>query len=668
MTTHRQLANAIRALSMDAIQKANSGHPGAPLGMADMAEALFNGFFRHNPEDPSWYNRDRFVLSNGHASMLLYAVLHLTGYDVSIEDIKNFRQMHSKTPGHPEYGMTPGVETTTGPLGQGIATAVGMALAERVLAAQFNRPGYDIVDHYTYAFMGDGCMMEGLSHEACSLAGSYGLGKLIALYDDNGISIEGNVETWFADKTARRFEAYGWHVVRDVDGHDGDDVRAALEEARAVQRRPSLICCRTQIGFGSPDHAGSAKCHGSPLGEDGCCNAREFMCWDEEPFMVPDAVRQGWDAQKRGAKSQAEWTALFDAYRKEYPAEAAEFQRRMTHQLPDGFDAVAGEAVQNAVNRKDSLATRKASQASLYDFKQRMPELFGGSADLSGSNGTKTQVSKLAVKDDMAGNYLEYGVREFAMAAMMNGMALHGGFIPYAGTFLVFSDYMRNAIRLAGMMRLRVVHVLTHDSIGVGEDGPTHQPVEHVASLRLIPNSETWRPADNTETAVAWKCALTNEDKPSMLILSRQGLPQMDRTPEQIAAIERGGYVLKDCEGQTDVILLGTGSELGLCMDAADALTGKGVKVRVVSMPCTERFDRQDAAYRDQVLPPAVRARVAVEAGCSPFWRAYVGLDGAVVGMDRFGESAPGKELFEFFGFTKENVVKAAESVLQKNG
>ncbi len=665
MPSRKQLANAVRALAMDAVSKANSGHPGAPLGMAEMAEVLWNDFLKHNPGNPHWADRDRFVLSNGHASMLLYAVLHLSGYDLSIEDIKNFRQLGSKTPGHPEHGETPGVETTTGPLGQGIANAVGLALAERVLAAQFNRPGFDIVDHNTYVFLGDGCMMEGLSHEAASLAGTLGLGKLVALYDDNGISIEGDVRGWFADRTPSRFESYGWHVVRNVDGHNPEALRVAIQEARAVTSRPSLICCKTRIGCGCPSAEGSSSCHGSPFKPEQLSESREHMEWEHPPFVVPREIYDAWDARGRGARAEAVWNELFAAYRVSHPELAAEFTRRMAGDLPADWSGQAQAFLDSLAANEGAMATRKSSQVAINGFAPMLPELLGGSADLSGSNCTKGKQAVLLNNGTWQGNYLEYGVREFAMGAMMNGLALHGGFIPFGGTFLVFSDYARNAIRMAALMHARVIWVLTHDSIGVGEDGPTHQPYEHVQSLRLIDNLEVWRPCDTMEAAVAWKCALERRNGPSAMALSRQGLPQMPRDEATRAAIKRGGYVLEDCDGTPEAVLMATGSEVALVVQAQAELEKQGRRVRVLSMPCLERFEAQDQAYRDSVLPPDVTARVAVEAGSTTGWYKYVGLQGRVVGMDRFGASAPGKQLFEKFGFSVENVVAQVNALLR---
>ena len=664
MPSRKDLANAIRALSMDAVQKANSGHPGMPMGMADIAEVLWNDYLRHNPANPKWWDRDRFVLSNGHGSMLLYALLHLTGYDLSMEDIKNFRQLHSKTPGHPEYGITPGVETTTGPLGQGITNAVGMALAEKVLAARYNRDGHTIVDHWTYVFLGDGCLMEGISHEACSLAGTWGLGKLIAFYDDNGISIDGHVEGWFTDDTPKRFEAYGWHVIPGVDGHDPEAIRRAIEEARSVTDRPSLICCKTVIGYGAPNLCGSHDCHGAPLGEDEVQATRENIGWPHPPFVIPEEIYKGWDAREKGARLEAEWRERFEAYRKAFPDLAAEFERRMKGELPGDWAKEAAEYVAKVAAEAKDMATRKASQVALEGYGPKLPELIGGSADLAGSNNTIWSGSKGISKDDPDGNYVYYGVREFGMSAIMNGLALHGGFIPYGGTFLVFSDYARNAVRMSALMELGVIYVYTHDSIGLGEDGPTHQPIEHVASLRLIPNLHVWRPCDGTETAVAWRAAIERRDGPTALVLTRQGLKAQSRTPEQVEAIARGGYVLSDCEGEPEAIIIATGSEVALALEAQKLLAEKGRRVRVVSMPCAEVFDAQDEAWRESVLPSSVQARVAVEAGTTPWWYRYVGGRGRVVGIDRFGESAPGKVLFEHFGFTAENVARAVEESL----
>jgi transketolase len=664
MPSRRELANAIRALSMDAVQKANSGHPGAPMGMADIAEVLWNGFLRHNPGNPNWVNRDRFVLSNGHGSMLLYSLLHLSGYDLSVEDLKNFRQLHSKTPGHPEYGYTPGVETTTGPLGQGITNAVGMAIAEKVLAGQFNRDGHHIVDHYTYVFLGDGCLMEGISHEACSLAGTLGLGKLIAFWDDNGISIDGHVEGWFTDDTPKRFEAYGWHVVRGVDGHDAESVQKAIQEARSVNDKPTLICCKTVIGFGAPNLCGSHDCHGAPLGADEIAAARENLGWAHEAFLVPEEIYAGWDARARGEESESAWNAKFAAYRDAHPELAAEFERRMRGDLPEGWAQSAQDYIAAVDAKAETIATRKASQNAINGYAPVLPELIGGSADLAGSNLTMWKESRPISNTVSDGNYVYYGVREFAMSAIMNGIALHGGLIPYGGTFLVFSDYARNAVRMAALMKVRSIFVYTHDSIGLGEDGPTHQPIEHVTSLRIIPNMHVWRPCDAVESAVAWKTAIERKDGPASLVFSRQNLKHQSRDAATLANISRGGYVLQDCDGTPQLILIATGSEVALATEAAAALGERGVRVRVVSMPCTDLFDGQDAAYRESVLPAAVTARVAIEAGVPDFWIKYVGTQGRVIGMDRFGESAPAGGLFKYFGFTVENVVKTAQEVL----
>ena len=664
MPSRRELANAIRALSMDAVQKANSGHPGAPMGMADIAEVLWNDYLKHNPANPEWLDRDRFVMSNGHGSMLVYSLLHLTGYDLPMDELKQFRQLHSKTPGHPEYGYTPGVETTTGPLGQGVTNAVGMALAEKVLAAHFNRDGHHVVDHHTYVFLGDGCLMEGISHEACALAGTLGLGKLVAFYDDNGISIDGEVEGWFTDDTPKRFEAYGWHVLRGVDGHSADAVKAAVEQARAETGKPSLVCCKTIIGFGSPNKQGKEECHGAPLGADEIELARKELAWVHAPFEIPAEIYAGWNAREKGARAEAEWKERFAAYRAAYPELAAEFERRMRGDLPADWAEKASAFIQKTIDKAEKLATRKASQNAITGYAPALPELLGGSADLAGSNLTMHPGSKGVRHEDAAGNYVFYGVREFGMAAIMNGIALHGGFIPYGGTFLIFSDYARNGIRMSALMRQRVLYVLTHDSIGLGEDGPTHQPIEQTPSLRLIPNLNVWRPCDGVETAVAWRAGIERTDGPSAFILTRQGLAPQPRDGEQVANIARGGYVLRDCDGTPELILIATGSEVAIAVQAADTLSGKGRRVRVVSMPCVELFEQQDPAYRDAVLPSAVRARVAVESGATVGWYRYVGLDGAVIGLDRFGESAPGDALMKYFGFTAENVVHVAESVL----
>ena len=640
MLSNKTLANAIRALSMDAIQKANSGHPGAPMGMADIAEVLWRHFLNHNPADPKWANRDRFVLSNGHGSMLLYSLLHLTGYNLSIEDIKNFRQLHSKTPGHPEYGYADGVETTTGPLGQGITNAVGMALAEKVLASQFNREGFDIVDHYTYVFMGDGCLMEGVSHEACSLAGTLKLGKLIAFWDDNGISIDGNTSGWFAEDTAARFAAYGWHVQK-VDGHDSEAITKAIEEAQKVTDKPSIICCKTVIGFGSPNKQGTEKCHGSPLGDAEIALAKEKLGWNYGPFEVPAEVYEAWDAKKAGADKEQKWLDLFAAYQAKYPELAAEFQRRMKHELPKNWAEKSEQYIQELQANPAKIASRKASQNALDAYSDILPEFLGGSADLAPSNLTFNRNSKSVTPDDASGNYIHYGVREFGMSAIMNGVYLHGGFIPYGATFLMFMEYAKNAVRMSSLMKLPVIYVFTHDSIGLGEDGPTHQPVEQISTLRLSLNLNTWRPCDQVESAVAWQQAIESETTPSALIFSRQNLAQMDRTPAQLANVKKGGYVLKEGSATPDLIIIATGSEVELAMNTAAALEQEGRKVRVVSMPCTEVFDKQSAEYKESVLPKSVTARMAIEAGVSDFWYKYVGLDGVILGLDSFGESAP---------------------------
>ena len=661
-TDRRTLANGIRALAMDAVQKANSGHPGAPMGMADIAEVLFNDYMNHNPVNPDWVDRDRFIMSNGHGSMLPYSVLHLTGYDLSIDDLKAFRQLHSKTPGHPEYGYAPGIETTTGPLGQGISNGVGMAIAEKALAAHFNRDGHEVVDHNTYVFLGDGCLMEGVSHEACSLAGTLGLGKLIAFYDDNNISIDGEVEGWFTDNTPQRFDAYGWHVVKDVDGHDGNAIRAAIEEARAVTDKPSLICCKTTIGFGSPNKGGKEDCHGAPLGDEEIALTREALGWEHGPFEIPDDVYAGWDAKDKGAAAESAWNDSFAAYKTAHPELAAEFERRTSGKMVDGWNEKADAFIAEVNAKAETIASRKASQNTIAGFFAFTPEFMGGSADLAGSNLTFVGES-VSMRHDIAdANYINYGVREFAMTAIMNGIALHGGFVPYGATFLMFSEYARNALRMAALMKVQNIQVYTHDSIGLGEDGPTHQPVEQVATLRMMPNMTVWRPCDAVESAVSWKAAVQNTTGPTSLIFSRQNLDHQSRTAEQISNIEKGGYVLRDCDGTPDAIIIATGSEVSLAMAAAEALSGKNI--RVVSMPCTSVFDAQDSAYRESVLPSSVRARVAVEAGVTDFWRKYVGIDGKVVGIDRFGESAPAGDLFKEFGFTVDNVVSTVESVL----
>jgi len=664
MPSRRERANAIRALSMDAVQKANSGHPGAPMGMADIAEVLWRDHLKHSPTNPKWADRDRFVLSNGHGSMLIYSLLHLTGYDLSIDDLKNFRQLHSKTPGHPEFGYTAGVETTTGPLGQGIANAVGFALAEKIMAAQFNRPGHEIVDHHTYVFLGDGCMMEGISHEVCSLAGTLGLNKLVAFYDDNGISIDGEVHGWFTDDTPRRFEAYGWQVIRNVNGHDADEIQIAIETARKSDR-PTLICCKTIIGFGSPNKQGKEESHGAALGDAEIALTREALGWNYGPFEIPAEIYAEWDAKQKGADAENEWNKRFAAYESEFPALAAEFKRRMAGELPADFAEKACEFIREVANKGETIASRKASQNCLNAFGPLLPELLGGSADLAGSNLTLWKGCKPVVQEDASGNYMYYGVREFGMAAIMNGVALHGGLIPYGATFLMFMEYARNAVRMSALMKQRVIYVFTHDSIGLGEDGPTHQPVEQLASLRMTPNLDTWRPADTVESAVAWKYAVERKDGPSALIFSRQNLPFHVRDNETEAAIARGGYILKNCVGEPELILIATGSEVSLAVQAADKLTEQGRKVRVVSMPCTSVFDSQDAAYKQQVLPVEVGARIAIEAAHADYWYKYAGLDGRIIGMTTYGESAPAGQLFEEFGFTVDNILAVAEELLE---
>ncbi len=663
MATRTDLANAIRALAMDAVQKANSGHPGMPMGMADIAEALWNHHLRHNPANPQWADRDRFVLSNGHGSMLLYSLLHLTGYDLSIDDLKQFRQLHSKTPGHPEYGYAPGIETTTGPLGQGISNAVGMAIAEKLLAAEFNQPGHDIVDHYTYVFLGDGCLMEGISHEVCSLAGTLGLNKLICFYDDNGISIDGHVEGWFTDDTPKRFEAYGWKVIPNVNGHDFAALDAAIAEARTSTDKPVMICCKTVIGMGSPNKAGGHDCHGAPLGDAEIAATRANIGWSHGPFEIPADVYAGWDGKAKGTAAENDWNQRFAAYQQAYPQLAAEFLRRMAGELPANWAATAQQALAEVNAKAETIATRKASQNSIGALAPALPELLGGSADLAGSNLTLWKGSK-GISRAEGGNYLYYGVREFGMAAIMNGLTLHGGFKPYGGTFLMFSEYARNALRMAALMKIGPVFVFTHDSIGLGEDGPTHQPVEQTATLRLIPNMDVWRPCDTAETLVAWQSGIERNNGPTSLILSRQNLPFIARDAEQQANIAKGGYVLRDSStGKLDVLLLATGSEIDLALKAQAQLAEQGIGARVVSLPSTNVFDRQDAAYRASVLPKGV-ARVAIEAGVSDFWRKYVGLEGGVIGIDRFGESAPAGELLREFGFTTENIINTVKTVL----
>ncbi|WP_129830846.1 transketolase [Vibrio parahaemolyticus] len=659
----KYLANAIRALSMDGVQQANSGHPGAPMGMADIAEVLWRSHLNHNPSNPEWADRDRFVLSNGHGSMLIYSLLHLSGYELSIDDLKNFRQLHSKTPGHPEYGYAPGIETTTGPLGQGITNAVGMAMAEKALAAQFNKEGHDIVDHFTYVFMGDGCLMEGISHEACSLAGTLGLGKLIAFWDDNGISIDGHVEGWFSDDTPKRFEAYGWHVIPAVDGHDADAINAAIEAAKA-DPRPTLICTKTIIGFGSPNKSGSHDCHGAPLGAEEIAATRKELGWEHGPFEIPQEVYAEWSAKETGAAKEAAWNEKFAAYEAAYPELAAEFKRRVNGELPAEWEEKASQIIADLQANPANIASRKASQNALEAFGALLPDFMGGSADLAPSNLTMWSGSKSLEANDFSGNYIHYGVREFGMTAIMNGIALHGGFVPYGATFLMFMEYARNAMRMAALMKIQNIQVYTHDSIGLGEDGPTHQPVEQIASLRLTPNMNTWRPCDQVESAVAWKLAIERKDAPTALIFSRQNLAQQPRSAEQVADIAKGGYILKDSDGKPELILIATGSEVELAVKAAEQLTAEGKKVRVVSMPSTDAFDKQDAAYREAVLPSDVTARIAIEAGIADFWYKYVGFDGRIIGMTTFGESAPADQLFEMFGFTVENVVNTAKELL----
>ncbi|OUR92758.1 transketolase [Gammaproteobacteria bacterium 42_54_T18] len=667
MSARQELANAIRALSMDAVQQAKSGHPGAPMGMADIAQVLWTDYLKHNPNNPNWADRDRFVLSNGHGSMLLYSLLHLTGYDLSIDDIKNFRQLHSKTAGHPEYSYCPGIETTTGPLGQGVANAVGMAIAEKTLAAQFNKGAFNIVDHHTYAFLGDGCLMEGISHEACSLAGTMGLGKLIMFYDDNGISIDGEVEGWFTDDTPKRFEAYGWQVIPNVDGHNSTEIIAAIEMAKTNTESPTLICCKTVIGFGSPNKEGKEDCHGAPLGEDEIKLTREKLGWKHGAFEIPDDIYAGWDGKTKGDEAETHWNTQFENYRAAHPELAAEFERRTSGTLPENWEANTTAYIADLQEKGESIASRKASQNALNAFGPLLPELLGGSADLAGSNLTLWSGSKGLKADDASGNYVHWGVREFAMTAAMNGIALHGGFITYGATFLVFMEYARNAMRMAAIMKQQNIQVYTHDSIGLGEDGPTHQPIEQIANLRMTPNMSLWRPGDTVESAVAWKAAIERNDGPTCLIFSRQGLPHQERSAEQVANIAKGGYVLKAfADGEQDALLIATGSELGLAMDAAAVLTEKGQNVSVVSMPSVDLFLAQDDAYKESVLPAAVRNRVAVEAGIKDYWYKFVGLDGAVVGMETFGESAPASDLFKLFGFTVDNVVATVEGLIGK--
>ncbi len=660
----RTRANAVRALSMDAVQQAKSGHPGMPMGMADIAEVLWTGYLRYNPSNPKWADRDRFVLSNGHGSMLHYALLHLSGYNLPMAELKNFRQLHSKTPGHPEYGYAPGIETTTGPLGQGISNGVGMALSEKVLAAQFNQPDHDIVNHFTYVFMGDGCLMEGISHEACSLAGTLGLGKLIAFWDNNGISIDGEVEPWFTDDTPARFGAYGWQVIDGVDGHNPESIASAIDRAQAEAARPSLICCRTVIGWGSPNKSGTESAHGAPLGDEEIALVRENIDWPYPPFVIPDEIYATWNAVDEGKASEDAWRAGFEQYRTDHPALALEFERRMSGALPETWSDKADEFLRDVVAAADTVATRKASQQALEGYGPVLPELIGGSADLAGSNLTLWSGSVPVTAADASGNYIYFGVREFGMSALCNGIVLHGGLVPYCATFLVFSEYARNALRMAALMKIRSIFVYTHDSIGLGEDGPTHQAVEQTATLRLIPNMSLWRPCDTVETAVAWRMALERHNGPTCLLFSRQNLDFQVRDEQQIQAISRGGYVLRDCEGTPEAIIIATGSEVGLAVDAAARLNSQGRRVRVVSMPSTDVFDTQDVAYKESVLPPLVTARVAVEAGVTPTWVRYVGLQGAVVGIDSFGESAPAEVVFEHFGFTVDNVVATVEKVM----
>ncbi len=664
MPSRRERANAIRALSMDAVQKANSGHPGAPMGMADIAEVLWRDYLKHNPSNPSFADRDRFILSNGHGSMLIYSLLHLTGYDLSIDDLKSFRQLHSRTPGHPEFGYTPGVETTTGPLGQGLANAVGFALAEKVLGAQFNRPGHNVVDHHTYVFLGDGCMMEGISHEVSSLAGTLGLGKLIAFYDDNGISIDGEVEGWFTDDTPKRFEAYNWQVIRNVDGHDPEEIKTAIETARKSEQ-PTLICCKTTIGFGSPNKQGKEDCHGAPLGAEEIALTRAALNWNHGPFEIPADIYAEWDAKEAGRAAEAEWDQRFAAYSAAFPELANELVRRLSGDLPADFSEKAAAYIAEVAAKGETIASRKASQNTLNAFGPLLPELLGGSADLAGSNLTLWKGCKGVSAEDASGNYMYYGVREFGMSAIMNGVALHGGLVPYGATFLMFMEYARNAVRMSALMKQRVLYVFTHDSIGLGEDGPTHQPIEQLASLRCTPNLDTWRPADAVESAVSWKFALERKDGPSALIFSRQNLPHQTRDAGQVADIARGGYVLKDCAGEPELILIATGSEVGLAVQAFDKLTEQGRKVRVVSMPCTSVFDAQDAGYKQAVLPLQVSARIAIEAAHADYWYKYVGLEGRVIGMTTYGESAPAPALFEEFGFTLDNILGQAEELLE---
>mgnify|MGYP000506396432 CR=1 FL=1 len=667
MSSPKKLANAIRALSMDAVQKANSGHPGAPMGMADIAQVLWNDFLKHNPSNPNWSNRDRFVLSNGHGSMLIYSLLHLSGYDLPIEQLKQFRQLHSRTPGHPEYGYTPGVETTTGPLGAGISNAVGMAIAEKTLAAHFNREIFDIVDHFTYCFLGDGCLMEGISHEVCSLAGTLGLGKLIAFWDDNGISIDGEVKGWFTDNTAQRFEAYDWHVIANVDGHDAVAIKKAINEAKLVANKPTLICCKTIIGFGSPNKSGSHDCHGSPLGDDEIIAARELLNWPHAAFKVPDDVYQGWDARPKGAEREESWQNLFTAYQTQYPELASEYQRRVIDgELPIIFEQKADQYINLCQQQQQNIASRKASQNTIEVFASLLPELLGGSADLAGSNLTLCSRSKGISADDGDGNYIFYGVREFGMSGIMNGLSLHGGFINYGATFLMFMEYARNAVRMSALMGIQNIFVYTHDSIGQGEDGPTHQPIEQLANLRMTPNLQVWRPCDATETAVAWKAAVTRKNGPCALVFSRQSLVHQQRNSTQVNNISKGGYILDDCQGTPELILIATGSEVALAMASAAELNEKEYRVRVVSMPSTSLFDQQSTQYQESVLPSAVTSVIAIEAAHADYWHKYVGRNGKVIGMKTFGESAPGEALLQHFGFTIDNVVATAQKLLNQ--
>ena len=664
MLSRRELANAIRALSMDAVEKANSGHPGAPMGMADIAEVLWNDFLRHNPANPHWVDRDRFIMSNGHGSMLLYSILHLTGYDLSLDEIKRFRQLHSKTPGHPEYGYAPGIETTTGPLGQGLANAVGMALAEKNLSAEFNRDEFEIVNHYTYVSVGDGCLMEGISHEAASLAGTFKLGKLICIYDSNQVSIDGDVRGWFTDDNAKRFEAYGWHVIRNVDGHDPEQIRKALRKARKVTDKPSFICCNTIIGWGAPNKQGKASCHGAPLGKDETALARKQIGWQHDPFVIPDEYYAAWNAKKRGKRIEKQWNIKFQAYKQNYPELAAEFERRMNKQLPAEWEATTSALISKCAEKSENIASRKASQNSIEAYAPVLPELIGGSADLTGSNLTNWSGSKVINGSGNYGNYIYYGVREFGMVAINNGIALHGGYIPYGGTFLMFSEYARNALRMAALMQLRNILVFTHDSIGLGEDGPTHQAVEQAATLRLMPNMSVWRPCDSIETAVAWKAAIEKKTGPTSLLFSRQNLKHIPRTEEQINNIRRGAYILVEGSESPEVIIIATGSEVELALNVCKQLNAQGHHIRLVSMPSTDTFDAQEAAWRDLVLPPACRKRIAVEAGIPDYWSKYVGLDGKVLGVKTFGESAPAGDVYKHFGLTEAGLLEMVKSLL----